>query len=56
MTTYIADVAELEADDRWRQWQARGAAQDRRTAARMRKVTLLVLAMLMIWSVVQLTS
>lgn len=47
--------ADVEADIRWRDWQARGAAGDLRTAARMRKVMLLVVAALIVWFVVQLT-
>ena len=55
MTTHTAVLPDVEADIRWRDWQARGAASDRRTAARMRKVTLLIVAALIIWFVVQLT-
>ena len=51
LTTVISDV---EADARWRTWQARGAARDRRTDARMRKVVLVVVAALMGWFAVQL--
>lgn len=55
MTNHTAVVPNLEADVRWRDWQARGAASDRRTAARMRKVMLLIVAALIVWFVVQLT-
>jgi len=55
MTNHTAGIPDVEADVRWRDWQARGAASDRRTAARMRKVMLLVVAALMVWFVVQLT-
>jgi len=55
MTTHTAVIPDVEADIRWRDWQARGAASDRRTAARMRKVMLLVVTALMVWFVVQLT-
>jgi hypothetical protein len=54
MTTHTAVTTEAEADVRWREWQARGAAGDRRTAARMRKVMLLVAAALITWFFVQL--
>jgi hypothetical protein len=55
MTGYTAIIPDVEADLRWRDWQARGAASDRRTAARMRKVMLLIVAALIVWFVVQLT-
>jgi hypothetical protein len=54
MTTHTAVIPDVEADIRWRDWQARGAASDRRTAATMRKV-LLIVAALSVWFVVQLT-
>ena len=55
MTAHSAVISDVEADIRWRDWQARGAASDRRTAARMRKVMLLIVAALIVWFVVQLT-
>ena len=55
MTTHTALITDVEADIRWRDWQARGAASDRRTAARMRKVMLLIVAALIVWFFVQLT-
>jgi hypothetical protein len=55
MTAHSAVITDVEADVRWRDWQARGAAIDRRTAARMRKVMLLIAVALIIWFVVQLT-
>ena len=55
MTSHTAVIPDVEADIRWRDWQARGAASDRRTAARMRKVMLLIVAALIVWFVVQLT-
>jgi hypothetical protein len=48
-------ITDVEADIRWREWQARGAASDRRTAARMRTVMLLIVVALVVWFVVQLT-
>jgi hypothetical protein len=44
MTTHTAVIPDVESDIRWRDWQARGAASDRRTAARMRKVMMFVVA------------
>jgi hypothetical protein len=55
MTSQTAVMPDVEADIRWRDWQARGAATDRRTAARMRKVMLLIVAALIAWSFIQLT-
>lgn len=55
MTTPTALITDVEADIRWREWQARGAASDRRTAARMRTVMLLIVVALVVWFVVQLT-
>jgi len=55
MTIQSAVISDVEADIRWRDWQARGAATDRRTAARMRKVMLLIVAGLIAWFFVQLT-
>jgi hypothetical protein len=47
-------ITDVEADIRWREWQARGAASDRRTAARMRTVMLLIVVALVVWFVIQL--
>jgi len=56
MTTHTAVISDMETDVRWRDWQARGAASDRRTAARMRLVMLfIVAAFVVVWFVVQLT-
>jgi hypothetical protein len=55
MTSHTAVITDVEADIRWREWQARGAACDRRTAARMRTVMLLIVVALVVWFVVQLT-
>jgi hypothetical protein len=54
MTDQTAVVSDVEADLRWRDWQTRGAASDRRTAARMQKLMLLIIAALVVWFVVQL--
>jgi hypothetical protein len=55
MTNHTAVIRDVEADIRWRDWQARGDASDRRTAARMRNVMLVMIAALIILFVVQLT-
>ena len=55
MTTQAAVVPDVDADIRWREWQGRGAASDRLTTARMRKVALLIVAVLVAWLVVRLT-
>jgi len=51
-TPAAAVVLDMEAAIRWRDWQARGAADDRRTAARMRYVMVIIVAALIIWFVV----
>lgn len=53
--TAAAVIPDVEAAIRWRDWQARGAANDRRTAARMRYLILIIAAVLIAWFVVQLT-
>ena len=55
MTNHTAVIPDVEANTRWRDWQARGDASDRRTAARMRKLMFLIVAALIVWFVVQLT-
>ncbi len=55
MTNLVATVTDSEAHIRWRNWQARGAESDRRTATRMRKLIVLIVAALVVWFVVQLT-
>jgi hypothetical protein len=55
MTNHTAVIPDVESDIRWRAWQARGAASDRRTAARMRTLMLLIVAALIVWFVVPLT-
>ena len=54
MTNLVATGTDAEADIRWQNWQARGAANDRRTVTRMRQLMLLVVAALVVWFVVQL--
>jgi hypothetical protein len=54
MTSHIAIISDTQADSRWRDWEARGAASDRRTATRMRRLMLLIVVALAVWLVVQL--
>ena len=54
MTNQTAVIPVVEPEIRWRDWQARGAANDRRTATRMLIVLLLIVAALAVWFVVQL--
>jgi len=54
MTSQVATVATAEADLRWRNWQARGAESDRRTAQRMGRLLLLIATGLAMWLFVQL--
>jgi len=55
MTMPAAVVHDVAADVRWRDWQARGAAQDRRMAKRMRNLSLLIFAALIASFVIHLT-
>ena len=54
MTSQTAVISDAEAAIRWRDWQARGAASDRRTATRMRTFVLVIGALLAVWAFVQL--
>jgi hypothetical protein len=54
MTSQVVTVPDPEGDLRWREWQARGAAGERRTARRMRTIMLLTAAFLAIWLTVLL--
>jgi hypothetical protein len=54
MTNQHAVIPVVEAEIRWRNWQARGAASDRRTATRMRTLLLLIVASLAVWFIVRL--
>jgi hypothetical protein len=54
MTNQTAVIPDLEAEIRWRDWQARGAASDRRTATRMRRLLLLIVVALAVWFFVEL--
>ena len=54
MTNLTAVIPDVEAETRWREWQARGAASDRRTAVKMRGLMLVIAAALVAWFVVEL--
>lgn len=55
ITSHSAVLPDADADIRWRDWQARGAASDRQSASRMRMVFVLAVAAVIVWFVVQLT-
>lgn len=55
MTNQTVVIPDAAAEIRWHDWQARGAANDRRTAARMRRWMLLIVAALAVWFLVRLT-
>ena len=54
MTSLVPTVPDSDADLRWRDWQARGAESDRRTATRMRRLMIVIATALAIWFSVQL--
>lgn len=54
MTSPTALVPDAAAEARWRDWQARGAAGDRRTVARMRNLMFILFAALAVAFVLQL--
>jgi hypothetical protein len=54
MTNLVATLPDFEADTRWRNWQARGAESDRRTATRMRSLMLIIATALAVLLFVQL--
>jgi hypothetical protein len=54
-TTNTAVMSDADQDIRWREWTAKGAANDRRTAKNMRIVMLLIVVALLAWSYIQLT-
>ena len=54
MTDHVLAVRNAEADARWRNWCARGAEADRRSAVRMRTLTVLIGAGLLSWLLVSL--
>jgi hypothetical protein len=54
MTNQVAIAPDAESDIRWRDWQARGAESDRRTASRMGKLMRLIATALAVWFFAQL--
>ncbi len=54
MTDNVVAVRDVEADARWRNWCARGAESDRRTAVRMGTLTVLIAISLLTWLLVGL--
>jgi hypothetical protein len=54
MTNQTAVAPDTGEEVRWRAWQARGAANDRRTASRMRSLMRLVVTALTAWLLLQL--
>ena len=54
MTNHTAVIPDVGSETRWREWQARGAASDRRTALRMRGLMLVIVAALVAWFIVEL--
>jgi hypothetical protein len=53
MAIQTPSVHHADADLRWREWQARGAEGDRRTATKMRTLMLIIAAALAAWFAVQ---
>jgi hypothetical protein len=53
VTTQTSAVHDADADRQWREWQARGAESDRKTAVRMRTLMLIIAAALAAWFAVQ---
>ena len=56
MTSSVATVLDADGELRWREWQARGAKSDRRTARTMWAVMLLIAAVLVLWLTVLLNT
>ena len=54
MTDLAATVADAEAQLRWRNWQARGAEGDRRTAKKRRGLMMVIAAGFLVLFAVQL--
>jgi hypothetical protein len=54
MTIGMAAPPEADVDVRWRDWQARGAADDRRRAVMMGGLSVAVAIGLALWLLVQL--
>ncbi len=54
-TETVALVPEIDAETRWRNWQARGAKADRRSARRTRVFMVVVAMGVLTWLATQLT-
>jgi hypothetical protein len=54
MTNPVATLPDSEAENRWRNWEARGVESDRRTAVRMRRLMLVIGTALAMWAFAQL--
>jgi hypothetical protein len=54
MTNLVAILPDSDEDIRWRNWQTRGAENDRRTATRIRRLMLVIASALAVWLFVQL--
>ena len=52
MTDLAATTVDAEAELRWRNWEARGAEGDRRTATRIRALMFLIGVGMLVWVVV----
>ncbi len=53
MTTQVAIVPDTDAETRWRNWQARHAKADRRTARRTRVFMVVVAVAVLTWLATQ---
>jgi hypothetical protein len=54
MSGNVIVMPAAKADNRWRDWQDRGAASDRRSHATMRTLAVLIGTALVIWLFVQI--
>lgn len=54
MTTEVGIVPNVDANDRWRNWQARNAKADRRSAKNTRVFMVIVAVSVLAWLAVQL--
>lgn len=55
MTTPTTMAADHEADVRWQDWLARGAARERRSAIHVRGLMVVIVAAVILLAIVQLT-
>ena len=54
MSDNIIVMPAAKTDNRWRDWQERGAASDRRSHATMRTLAVLMATVIVIWLFVQI--